>query len=388
MISLISLAIILGFSSGRLGITQGLPLQEVSAWVLLTLKTLATPLLFFSILDAFSKITIPWRKGLKLIGLSTMNAGVASLICLVMTELTANFFSEMSPQTFFLNGPAGNRILDSTQHTRSWLQPNLLQVALIALALGSLIRKFAAHQFILKKINQTLEVFIRILHGVVLVLPIAVFCTIAHLASTPGWADFEALGGLIAVVVGGLMLQLLCYYPFLIATLGKRSPFTFFINSKEALVTALGTGSSLATLPVTLRTLEKKLQISPQSARLVACVGTNLNHDGILLYEACAALSIAQLYGIHLNWVQKLQILCSSVIAAVGIAGVPEAGLITLSLVLSAAHLPTEMIPLLMSIDWLMGRLRATLNVASDLVIATLMDESNYQNSTRSVSRL
>ena len=140
-------------------------------------------------------------------------------------------------------------------------------------------------------------------------------------------------------------------------------------------MTAFGTGSSVATIPVTLKTL-KDMKISDESARMAACIGTNLNHDGILLYEAMAALFIAHAHGIKLVGFQKVILLGISTLAAVGIAGVPDAGLITLSLVLSTLGLPLTFVPVLLAVDWFIGRLRATANVTSDMVVATLLDKT------------
>ncbi len=130
----------------------------------------------------------------------------------------------------------------------------------------------------------------------------------------------------------------------------------------------------MATLPVTLETLDYKLGVSRAASRLAACVGTNFNNDGIMLYEVVAAMFVAQLTG-HALAAPALVALCAtSAFAAAGIAGVPEAGLITLALVLQAAHLPTELLPVLLSVDWLLGRLRAATNVASDLVVSAVLD--------------
>jgi Na+/H+-dicarboxylate symporter len=125
-----------------------------------------------------------------------------------------------------------------------------------------------------------------------------------------------------------------------------------------------------------LRVLEEDVGVHPSSARLAACLGTNLNHDGIILYEAMAALFVAHAFAVPLGAAAQLKVIAASVLAAVGIAGVPEAGLITLSLVLGAAGLPLAAVPLLLPVDWLLGRFRATANVASDLVVATLVDRS------------
>jgi Na+/H+-dicarboxylate symporter len=199
---------------------------------------------------------------------------------------------------------------------------------------------------------------------------------IAKMVGVSGFGFFSTLGFFVGCIALGIFVHSFVYYSIVLLFVARVSPIQFFKWGGEALFTAFGTGSSLATLPVTLQTLQSKMKISPQSSRLAACVGTNLNHNGILLYEAVAALFVAQVYGISLNGFQKVSILFSSAFAAVGIAGVPEAGLITLSLVLSSAGLPLTLVPVLLTVDWLIGRLRATSNVASDMVVATLLDYS------------
>ena len=158
-----------------------------------------------------------------------------------------------------------------------------------------------------------------------------------------------------------------------------RSPLAFFAAAKAPILTALSCGSSLATLPITLRTLHEDLRVSASSARLAACVGTNLNHDGIILYEASAAIFLAQAFGLDLGFLQQITIAFASALAGIGIAGIPEAGLITLPLVLGAVGLPTDLVaqivPLVLPVDWIIGRCRAATNVISDMVVATLLDK-------------
>ena len=120
----------------------------------------------------------------------------------------------------------------------------------------------------------------------------------------------------------------------------------------------MGTGSSLATLPVTLEALDR-MGVSPQSARMAACVGTNLNNDGILLYEAMAVLFVAQACGVTLSISEQLVAAGACVIAGVGISGIPEAGLISLLLVLKTVkvipdELVVQVVPLLLTVDWVL----------------------------------
>ena len=168
------------------------------------------------------------------------------------------------------------------------------------------------------------------------------------------------------------------YYP-LVAWLAGKKPLRVYIGlGVDAIMTAISCNSSLATVPVTLRCLER-MDVSPQSARLAACVGTNLNNDGVTLYEAMAALFLAQALGYDLSVGHQLMIVMASIMAGIGVAGIPEAGLIVLPLVLSAAGLPNAVIaaaiPLIMSVDWILARVRSGVNVMSDMLVAILLDE-------------
>jgi Na+/H+-dicarboxylate symporter len=206
-------------------------------------------------------------------------------------------------------------------------------------------------------------------------VPLAAFGVVAKVVGTTGWSLMRPLAVFVALVVTAIALQVIVWYAGVLRASG-RDPRAFFRTVAPALYTAFAGGSSLATLPVTLRVLEDELGVRPESARLAACVGTNLNHDGIILYEAVAALFVAHAFAMPLGVTAQLRVIATSVLAAVGIAGVPEAGLITLSLVLGAAGLPLGAVPLLLPVDWLLGRFRALANVASDLVVATLVDRT------------
>ena len=172
------------------------------------------------------------------------------------------------------------------------------------------------------------------------------------------------------------------YQLWILATLGTSGIKRFWQGSRDAIVYALGASSSLATLPVTLRCLDR-MGVSTQSARLAACVGSNFNHDGILLYEAMAVLFVAQVHGIHLTVGQQALAALSCLVAGIGIAGIPDAGLISLALVLSTVGLPIEILPLLLTVDWVLSRGRAITNVLSDIVMSVLLDHFMEPEKTR-----
>ncbi|HEY5934183.1 MAG TPA: cation:dicarboxylase symporter family transporter, partial [Kofleriaceae bacterium] len=161
---------------------------------------------------------------------------------------------------------------------------------------------------------------------------------------------------------------------------GGKRPRTYLGLGANAIVTGLSTNSSLATVPVTLKSLDA-MGVSPESSRLAACVGTNLNNDGITLYEAMAALFLAQALGYDLSAGAQVTIVLSSMMAGIGVAGIPEAGLVVLPLVLAAAGLPEPVVaavlPLVFSVDWILARCRSVVNVMSDMLVAILLDRWN-----------
>jgi Na+/H+-dicarboxylate symporter len=188
-----------------------------------------------------------------------------------------------------------------------------------------------------------------------------------------GYAPLQGLGVYVAVGLLGLGLHvLIVYHAWLYFVL--RVPLRrFWREAREPVVYALGANSSLATLPVTLRALDR-LGVSRGASALGACVGTNLNNDGIILYEGMALLFVAQASGIHLSIGEQVVAAAVCMFAAMGVAGVPEAGFISLALVLNTLHLPIEILPLLLSVDWIIARARSVTNVLSDMLLSLIVD--------------
>jgi Na+/H+-dicarboxylate symporter len=374
-------AIVLGTIAGLALGARVEPLGELGTLVIRVLKALATPLLFFGIVDTFCKTRIALGDGLKLLAISTVNALVALVIAVSIAHVlpVERLLNLAELQTKLPKAHFVPVVLDSSKILGSLNPANgVISVVLLAILVGTLIRAtpLERHPKISAKLSDFFSggylIINRILHWVIKIMPLAIFCVVAKIVGTSGLAFLPTLGVFILAVSTGMLLQAGIYYGALLRLAGYN-PFVFFREGSEALLTAFSTGSSLAALPVTLDVLQFRRKIPPRYARLASAIGTNLNHDGIILYEAMAALFIARLYGIPLTIPEQAVICGTSVIAAIGIAGVPDAGLITLSLVLGAAHLPLEAVGLLLPIDWLIGRMRATVNVASDMTVAHLL---------------
>jgi len=180
-----------------------------------------------------------------------------------------------------------------------------------------------------------------------------------------------------ATVMGALGVHALLYYPLSAWLVGGVRPRTYFGEGAAPIVTGFSLNSSLATVPVTLRALAR-MGVSDSSARLSACVGTNFNNDGITLYEAMTTLFVAQAAGMNLSLAQQAAILLVVLAASMGMAGIPNSGLIILPLVLRAAGMPDDVVkialPIVLSIDFINARVRSAVNVMGDLQVAILLD--------------
>jgi Na+/H+-dicarboxylate symporter len=371
-------------------------LGELATSIIQILKALAAPLVFLAVAESCSRTPMRWTQGRRLITISLVNAAVAGAIAigtdrlipmhsasaeLLRAELKAPTGATPTDVNLSLTGVLQGFVPKSIVHP--FLENQVLGAVVLALLVGLALRKLkseaageapASVTAVDDFISGALRVVMTVLGWLIAIVPLAAFGIIAKVVGQSGLASLGSLGYFLGVVCIGFFLHAGVYYSALLWLLARKRPTVFFREAAEALATAFSTGSSLATLPVTLRTLQEKMGVKPETARLAAMVGTNLNHDGILLYEAAAALFIARILGVPFDPLQQALVVGISALAAFGIGGIPDAGLVTLSLVLSTLQLPLAAVPLLLPLDWLIGRLRATVNVTSDLVVAHLLE--------------
>ncbi|XP_067902025.1 excitatory amino acid transporter 2-like [Heterodontus francisci] len=174
------------------------------------------------------------------------------------------------------------------------------------------------------------------------------------------------LGMYMVTVITGLIIHGGIILPLMYFAITRKNPFSFLAGIFQAWITALGTASSAGTLPVTFRCLEENLGIDKRVTRFVLPVGATINMDGTALYEAVAAIFIAQMNNIHLDAGQIVTVSLTATLASVGAASIPSAGLVTMLLILTAVGLPTQDISLLVAVDWLLDRMRTSVNVVGD----------------------
>ena len=248
-------------------------------------------------------------------------------------------------------------------------QSNVLAVVVFALILGiALVMGGERYKNILALLQEALEVCMRIVSWIMRLAPLGIFALLLKLVVLQDATMLATLGKFIAVVLGTTLFHGVVVLPLILFVFTGKSPLWFWRGAREALVTAFATSSSNATLPVTLRCTTQHLHVKPEIAGFVIPLGATINMDGTALYEAAAALFIANLAGIDLSLAQQFIVFFTAMIAAMGAPGIPSAGMVTMVMVLQSVGLPAEAIAILLPIDRLLDTLRTTVNVQGDIV--------------------
>jgi len=226
----------------------------------------------------------------------------------------------------------------------------------------------------LKAVLESLfRVCLKVIDFAMVLAPVCVACLSFALTATTGLELLWALAAYVAVVIGGMLFHQFGVYSAALVFLGGKSPIVFFREAKEAIVTAFGTSSSNATLPVALRVAEENLRLPPQISRFVLTVGASANQNGTALYEGVTVLFLAQVFGVDLTIGQQLTVALMCILAGVGTAGVPGGSLPLVVGVLLTIGVPASAIAIILGIDRVLDMCRTALNVTGDLVIATVV---------------
>ncbi len=379
-----------------LGVIVGLAFGAGVGWlaipaklVLRLLGALAPALILVAVVRALLQVELKGQIGMRVAGLLMLNTFVAILIGLfVANVIEPGSAAKITPPQSQVSAKAGpdpvQQLLDNVP--KSLLGPlgddgKVIGVIFIAIAFGIALRRFRESPIrnVMDLSDIAFGAIITILRWVIEVIPIAVFGIVASIVGAKGLSDFKALGLFVVAVIVALLLQA-TYYLVRVRLGSWVKPIDLLRGARDAMVMAFSTASSTATSPVTYACLKDRVGLREQSASLGALVASNFNNDGTALYEAMAALFIAQMLGMELTYTQQFLVVITSVFASVGAAGIPEAGLVTMTMVFKAVGLPIEYIAILLTVDWFLDRCRTVVNMMGDMNVACLLDGKTRQS--------
>ena len=250
---------------------------------------------------------------------------------------------------------------------KSMAEDKVLSIIFFSLLLGVALSSVGEKAKPLVTLFEALNaVMLRITDWIMRLAPLGVFALMACTIGQMGLAVIKPLAVYMATVVLGLGIHAFITLPILLSVFGRYSPARFIKDMFSAVATAFSTASSAATLPITMDCLEKKAGVSNKIASFVLPLGATVNMDGTALYEAVAAMFIAQAYGIDLTLWQQLVIMLTATLASIGAAAIPGAGLVTMVIVLKAVGLPLEGIGMVLAVDRLLDMCRTSVNVWGD----------------------
>jgi len=382
-------------------------LKEVGNIVLIRpLKLLIVPLILFSVISGITRIGDPAKLGL--VGISTLVYYLATMFMAVslgaflVTWIEPGILPEAIKQTLIGSGdiPAAIESAPSTLGS-AWMNilyqiipDNIFEdmvkvrplgIIVFAIAFGLAITaggdKTKAARDICNAIFEGLMVLVR---WIIWLTPIGVFFLVAWTVGKIGFESIKGpLGWYMTTVLVGLAIHGFLILPLVLWIFSSKNPYRFMWQMKRALMTAIGTDSSSATLPVTIDTAESEGECSKRAANFVLPLGATINMDGTALYEAVAVVFLFQFYGIELEFSQLIIVVITATLAAIGAAGIPSAGLVTMVIVISAVNmnltgspdgpLPIAAIGLIIGVDRILDMCRTAVNVWGDAVGAKII---------------
>jgi Na+/H+-dicarboxylate symporter len=267
-----------------------------------------------------------------------------------------------------------------TNPVAAMAEGNILQVIVFALLVGVALHNVRDKTERIIDLSHSLaEMMYAMTHIVMGFAPIGIFALIAALTAEQGLGVLLDLLKILGTVYLACFLHALLVYGGLIKFFARLPVFPFFKKAIPAQLLAFSTSSSAATLPLTLEVAQEKMGVSKSSSSFVLPLGCTINMDGTALYQGVCALFVAQVMGIDLSMGQYITIIVTATLASIGSAGVPGAGLIMLTLVLSSVNLPIAAVAIIAGIDRILDMARSAVNVTGDLAVAMCVDKSEQQ---------
>jgi Na+/H+-dicarboxylate symporter len=257
---------------------------------------------------------------------------------------------------------------------QAMVQGNMLQIIVFAVLFGLALTMSGDRGKRVLAIFQDLnEVVMKLVMILIELAPYGVFCLVSRTFATQGFDAIWPLAKYFFLVVGVLIIHVAVVYPLLLKLFTGLNPIMFLRKMRNAQVFAFSTASSNATIPVTLRAVEDRIGVDNSVASFTVPLGATINMDGTAIMQGAATIFIAQAYGIDLTLGNLLTVIFTATIASVGTAGVPSAGLIMLSVVLTQLGLPVDAIAIIWGIDRLLDMVRTSVNITGDAMVTTIV---------------
>ena len=210
------------------------------------------------------------------------------------------------------------------------------------------------------------KAMMKLTYAVIWLAPLGVFGINARIVATTGFEAFRSLGFYFILVLVGLLIHAAVTLPLITFLVTRKNPYRHFLGMPPALVTAFSTGSTIVTLPLTMKAVTEHSGVSDKIASFVLPIGATVNMDGTALYECVAVIFIAQIYGFQLGFDQQLVVVLTALLASIGAASVPMSGLVMMSIILGAVGLPLEGVAVILAVDRVLDMFRTMVNVLSD----------------------
>jgi len=355
------------------------------------LSMIVIPLIIFSVFNGITQIRT--ARDLKQIGLKTAMLYVfTSLVAIVTGLIFVNLLQPGVGANLPLPTANANTMMTTPDHWWNLLTRIIPKNPFAALASGDMVSiifyviVFAIftmridaikRQPILELFEGFNTVFMKIVHTIIKLAPIGIFCIVTKLISTTGMEIFIPLLKYLLTAFIGLAFHFFIFLPFLYKFKTGKSPRVFLNAMSPALLTAFSTASSASTLPLTLECATERAKLSKKTSGIVLPLGATINMDGTALYEGVAVLFIAQALGVDLSLIQQVIVLFTALLVSIGAAGIPHAGLVMMVIILKAVNLPLEATGMIWAVDRILDMARTATNVWSDCVITAVVDNAS-----------
>ncbi len=291
-----------------------------------------------------------------------------------LSESQINLIDNNSNNSFFDIPNAISNLLPENP-LASMVSGEMLSIVIFSIIIGIAITQLTKKEEnpITSLLYAVQEICMTIVSWAMRLVPYAVFGLIAQLISGIGLDSLAGIGFYVGVVVLGLAI-LLIFYMLLLAIFGRTNPFTFMKNIVDVQLLAFSTTSSAAVMPLSIKTANEKLGVSPQISNFIVPIGATINMDGTALFQCISTIFIAQAYGIEISLVNIGLIMVTIVAASIGTPSIPGGGVVVLASVLQSANIPTEGIVIIIGVERVLGMFRTAINVTGDLTACVLFN--------------